>query len=186
MTGKSVQRTDLSDALWHAGESLRERKSSWRILKTHTHRWMRNMMWHPPVQPDAEIEEEYNELNELNSLIEETIAARNAISDRSAGFKEQIRLNDIALEYRDYTDAGAEYDKLKELIANRSKDDEEIIESMHRLAALKYRFYTEKRALNLEGLNRAEETAADIKSEYEAEKEKVRALFAGMSSEKGI
>lgn len=61
----------------------------------------------------AEIEEEYNELNELNSLIEETIAARNAISDRSAGFKEQIRLNDIALEYRDYTDAGAEYDKLK-------------------------------------------------------------------------
>ena len=57
---------------------------------------------------------------------------------------------------------------------------------MHRLAALKYRFYTEKRALNLEGLNRAEETAADIKSEYEAEKEKVRALFAGMSSEKGI
>ena len=51
MTGKSVQRTDLSDALWHAGESLRERKSSWRILKTHTHRWMRNMMWHPPVQP---------------------------------------------------------------------------------------------------------------------------------------
>ncbi len=134
----------------------------------------------------AEIEEEYNELNELNSLIEETIAARNAISDRSAGFKEQIRLNDIALEYRDYTDAGAEYDKLKELIANRSKDDEEIIESMHRLAALKYRFYTEKRALNLEGLNRAEETAADIKSEYEAEKEKVRTLFAGMSSEKGI
>ena len=134
----------------------------------------------------ADLVEEYKELDELNSLIEETIAARNAISDRSAGFKEQIRLNDIALEYRDYTDAGAEYDKLKELIANRSKDDEEIIESMHRLAALKYRFYTEKRALNLEGLNRAEETAADIKSEYEAEKEKVRALFAGMSSEKGI
>lgn len=134
----------------------------------------------------AEIEEEYKELDELNSLIEETIAARERIAQRNSGLKEQIRLNDIAVEYRDYTAAMAEYNKLRELLDNRSRDGDEILASMHQLAAIKYDIYTKREKVLSENLSAAELKVAGVTEQHEKAAADVKELFAGMSQKQGI
>ncbi len=85
----------------------------------------------------AEIETELNELDKLNSLIEDTLAERKIKSDAADRIKEELYFRENAVDYNDYLANKKLYDETRELIQNSNRQASALLEEMAMLAATK-------------------------------------------------
>lgn len=134
----------------------------------------------------AEIEVEYVQLDELKSLTDDTLSRQDALKRTRKDLADRLRLNEIAVEYRDYLSNKAEYDKLREFMDSKDMGKDEILSQLKRLAAMKHSYVEKKKAVLAERIEKAENDEKNSLYALEASRTEEKELFADINSVKGI
>ncbi len=134
----------------------------------------------------AEIETELAELEKLESLINETMAERNALTNNRNALKDELYMHENAADYQDYLTNKRQYDETKALINSSNSDGQNTLNEMAGLAAAKELIVNEKSSTLNARKDELFEKYQTASSEYDSASAKQQQVYGSVKVCEGL